>query len=287
MPIRRLQIVALVLLGIGGGAGGIAFAQDLPAPPSPPASVDATAFVDAFKGHQWALLAALVIYAFAALSKQGWLGTTLQAHLPKRMLPFLAPLTALLLLSTGEMIFGKIPWPTAILDGFIAGWLPIVGHQVVIESMRGGKELVPAKKPNGGSADPQVVKISVLPLAPAPPPRNERIAVRGLGIAVFTLVSAEIVFALFGAWLGVACTPQERAEIKTIADFVLSGSQLACVELSVLTTSKEVAQGCKIDLQAAPDVESFLDSLLSQKAAAQRSGFAWRGPPPRHDAGSL
>jgi hypothetical protein len=41
-----------------------------------------------------------------------------------------------------------------------------------------------------------------------------------------------------------------------------------------------VTQACSIDLHATPEVQPFLDQLLSQKAAAQRAGFAWHGPGP-------
>lgn len=257
--------------------GTVAYAQALlPPPPLPAATVDPNALVDAFHNHQWALLEALGVYFFAAFCKQGWFSLWLAARIPKRALPVLVPLTGIALFWAGEVIAGK-PWQAALVDGLIAGFVPVVGHAVVVDAARGGKEIVPETK--------AVTVMRTTPPPPLPlvskPPAPPIVPTMVLALVAFMLARvAPLVVALF-----VACTPGERSTAKTILDFVLSGSQLACVELSTLTTSKEIAQACQIDLQVSPQVEPFIDNLLSQKAAARRAGFEWH-PPPQLDAGT-
>src|SRR5258708_9430967 len=104
------------------------------------AVIDPAAIVAALRAHQWMLVAAFAIYAVALLAKQGWLGTWFQTHLPPRALPFISPIAGILFLSSSEMIAGK-PWLNALVDGLLAGFLPLIGHELVVESARGGKEL--------------------------------------------------------------------------------------------------------------------------------------------------
>jgi hypothetical protein len=254
-------------------SGGIAFAQQLPPPPAP--NIDSALIAGAIQNHQWALLAAIVIYALTAAMKQGWLGSTL-AKLPKRVIPLVPTVLGVVCVTSGELI-GHQLWPMALANGLLAGFAPILGHELLIESARGGKEVVPKRIMNG--SNPPVVA-SVRHRSSAPPPGAAMVA-----LALFLSFS-------LAAWVGssrsapdlipaVGCTPAERQEAKTIIDWVLSGAQLFCIEQTNFTTSAEVAQACKIDLQASPDVQSYLDQLLAQKAAAMKAGFAWKAPQPQ------
>lgn len=276
---RKLWAAAAAFAFAAGFAFPL-FAQAL-APTQAPASVDATAIIDALKDHDWVFLGAFAIYLLVVLVKQGWLGIWLQAHLPRRTIPFVAPVTGVLFLSTTEFLFGHQPWSKALFDGLAAGFLPLIAHATIVDSARGGTELVPAKIHTGNTLPPAAlagVKISSMhpsaseafriPPLP-PPPKVERRAVSNWAAVLGTVIG------VFIAAVVIACTPADRAEIKTVLDFVLSGAQLACVETSSLTTTKEIALACQIDLQAGPGIQSFLDSLLSQKAAARRAGFEW------------
>lgn len=108
-------------------------------------------FVDAVFAHQWVLFGALVIGLFVALVKQGQLGTWLQAKMPPRFIPFFAPCIGALGLTSSEVIAGK-PWQGAVVDGINAGILAVFGHQLIIEGMRNGKELVKDKAPSNDNA---------------------------------------------------------------------------------------------------------------------------------------
>jgi hypothetical protein len=263
----RIWGLAIVLFLV---SGGLAFAQQLPAPPPP--AIDSSLISDAIQSHQWALLAAIVLYLFTAALKQGWLGSTL-ARLPKRLIPVVPSVLGIVTLTLGELI-GHRPWPMALADGLIAGFAPILGHEFIVESARGGKELVPKRAVLNGS---NPVAASVRSRSSAPPPGGAMVALAlFLSFAIAAAVSSRS-----GAIPAIGCTPGERQEAKTIIDWVLSAAQLTCLESTNFTTTPEVAQACKIDLQATPDVQPFLDQLLAQKAAAQKAGFTWHAPMPQ------
>ena len=273
---RLKPLIALMVACLVASFAGVVYGQS--ADLSLPAGVDGAFLYKAFTQHEWALGSAVILYGLAVLIKQGWLGPWLQAKIPQRALPVIAPATSLVLLTTGEIIGGKA-WPSAVFDGLLAGFLPVIGHEVVIESARNGKEIVP---PRGGGDNPTAAarRLSSRPPAPpatpsAPPPTKRRVA-----IGVFAFVPGWLLLALV-----LACTPGERQAVKGVVDFILSGSQLACVEASTLTSSADVAKACQVDLETAPGLQSFLDSLLAQKAAARRAGFEWHAPAPGVDGG--
>lgn len=257
----RWSLIAFAVLWLGATS---AYAQVVA---SNPPNLDFNAIASAFSHHEWVLLGALLIYGLTTLAKQGWLGAWLQRVIPKRYIPLIAPTLGVLGLTTSEII-GHTPWPQAIFDGLSAGVLAVFGHETIVESARGGKEIVPQRAgrrpPANGKEDGAVdVRISS-----APPPRNELMA------ALYAVASgALLVLALSAAT--VRCTPAERQEAQTITDWVLKGSQLACIEATQFVTTPEVAAACGIDLKVAPDLQAFIDSLLAQKAAAQRAGFKW------------
>lgn len=109
--------------------------------------MDFNAFLAAAVAHKWVLLGALFIGAFVATAKQGWLGNAMQKQLPPRWIPFLAPIYAAMTVGSTEIIAGKT-WQVSLSESWgalVAGVLAIVGHQLVIEGIRNGKELIPNK----------------------------------------------------------------------------------------------------------------------------------------------
>lgn len=130
-------------------------------------TIDATVILNAIKGHQLAPVVAVVLYFLAAAIKQGWLGTWLQAKLSPRFLPFLSPVAGVLSLSSVEILAGA-PWLSAVVDGLMAGLGPILGHEVVVEAWRNGKEIVPAKKSSSSGGG------SIIPLAPPAPKISDK-----------------------------------------------------------------------------------------------------------------
>lgn len=109
--------------------------------------VDVNAILEAVVGHRWILLGAILVGGIVALTKQGYLGTKLQASLPPRWIPFLAPLYAALSVGPTEIVAGK-SWQVALSDSgaaLVSGLLAVLGHELFIEALRNGKELVPNK----------------------------------------------------------------------------------------------------------------------------------------------
>jgi hypothetical protein len=108
--------------------------------------MDLNALISALHGNQWILAGALVVGGVVALAKQGWLSAWLAKKLPPPALPYFAVALGAVGLSATEVATGK-PVGPAIIDGIQAGILAVFGHDAVIESVRGGKEIVPEKTP--------------------------------------------------------------------------------------------------------------------------------------------
>ena len=111
--------------------------------------MDFNPFIEAAVNHKWVLLGALIIGSLVATAKQGWLGTAMQKQMPPRWIPFLAPLYAALSVGPTEII-GGTAWQVALSDSIgalVSGFLAVLGHELVIEGLRGGKELIPARWP--------------------------------------------------------------------------------------------------------------------------------------------
>ena len=105
--------------------------------------VDIAPFIAAYRAHQYVLLGALVVGLLVALSKQGWFSTWIASKLTPAVIPYYALGVAVLGVVTADLKTGKT-WQQAVLDAFMAGFAAIGGHQLLIESGRKGKELVPA-----------------------------------------------------------------------------------------------------------------------------------------------
>jgi len=108
--------------------------------------VDLTPFLKAFQAHQWVLLAALIVGGLVALSKQGWFSTWLAKKLPPQYVPLYALGVSVLTIGSGDIIAGKTP-VQVVMDVCSTVMVAIVGHQVIIESFRRGKEIVPERTP--------------------------------------------------------------------------------------------------------------------------------------------
>jgi hypothetical protein len=154
MKLRNQHLVVRLVL-VGFFFGFVAHAAQAPAPSG--TTLDIGPLIDALVGHKWSLAAAIVVGLVVALAKQGWLSAWLQAKLPPAALPYLAVLLGSLGMVSAAIIGGQ-PWLPALESGFLAGLLAITGHETVIEGIRKGKELIPARKvvltPPGASTPP-------------------------------------------------------------------------------------------------------------------------------------
>lgn len=141
----------------------LASLQDpLPPPPPPPADFMATVgqIIQAWQGKQYVLVGAFVIGLIVAASKTGWLGNWLATQLPSQARPFLAVIVGILTVASTETISG-VEWKLALLHSFYAAATAVLGHQMVVEGLRGGKEIMPMR-PGTPAA--------TIPPPPPPPP---------------------------------------------------------------------------------------------------------------------
>jgi hypothetical protein len=99
-------------------------------------------FVEAWQDKHWVLFGALLVGAVIALTKQGWLSTWLAEKIPSRFQPLLAMGLGVATLLVADIQAGKT-WQEAVIDGLSAAFTAIVGHETLIEGLRGGREIVP------------------------------------------------------------------------------------------------------------------------------------------------
>jgi hypothetical protein len=202
--------------------------------------MDLTPFVAAFQAHQWALFAALLVGAIVALSKQGWLSTWLAAKIPPAVRPWYALGVSLLTTGSGDLIAGKT-WQDALQDVALTFVTAMMGHQIVIESIRHGVELIKRKSSAEGAA-PSAVPV------------------------VF-------VFA-FAGFLGVhdaACTPAEVQATTAVLTDVQTACVVAALAQSIIpagtpaaTVAADVALGCSLDAKATPLLIAIITAFEAQ-----------------------
>lgn len=104
--------------------------------------MDITPFIQASKEHKWLLLGALTVGALIAIAKQGWVSDWIASKLTSRSIPFYALLTSALSVGSADIISGKT-WQQAVGDSIFAAFTAIASHQMLVESLRKGREFVP------------------------------------------------------------------------------------------------------------------------------------------------
>ncbi len=136
---------------------------------------DLAPILAAEKNHQWLLFAGLVIGAILAFAKQGWVSDFIARKLTAKSLPFYALLVSVLGTASTEIVQGK-PWTQALMDSLFAAFAAIGAHQIVIESLRSGREIVPPTKTTAArradcppaSSPPSIHAPPVTPIPPTP-----------------------------------------------------------------------------------------------------------------------
>jgi hypothetical protein len=104
--------------------------------------IDPSKLESAFAGKQWILLTAMLV------------GCVVAKKLPPQALPLLAMGLSVLSLTSAEIIAG-INWQKALVDGVVAGFMAVYGHQTIVEGVRKGVEILPPKQ--GAANDNKVV----------------------------------------------------------------------------------------------------------------------------------
>ncbi len=119
--------------------------------------MDISSFWAALQNRQWSIVAAFVVWLAIALAKQGWASAWLASKLPSALLPYLAVLLSIGGLYATEVTTGT-PWVKALTDGILAGLGAVFFHETIVEGLRGGKEVVPARAPRRAKADPSLAR---------------------------------------------------------------------------------------------------------------------------------
>jgi uncharacterized protein (DUF697 family) len=103
----------------------------------------------------WVAAAALVVGAFVRLLKSDMLTIALANFglppIPKRVLPWVSLALGVAAAVLDVKLMGT-DWPTAIAKGLVAALTATTGHELVVESMRGGKEILAVLLVAGGVA---------------------------------------------------------------------------------------------------------------------------------------
>lgn len=104
--------------------------------------MDLSPLLDALAAHNYLMVVALLVATLVGLAKSGWMSAWLASKLPAIARPWVAlALGALGTMSAAVVAGGDIK--KALLDGLMAALAAIAGHELVVESARGGREVVP------------------------------------------------------------------------------------------------------------------------------------------------
>ena len=124
-------------------------------------SLELQALLDLAMQHKWVALAALAIGTLVRSMKED--SPVLPINVPARWRPLLA-----ILLGVASGVLQKAAagtaWRVALAGGVVSGVAAIVGHDILIESLRGGKEMP------WGARKSEDAKPSIPPVAAPEPP---------------------------------------------------------------------------------------------------------------------
>lgn len=116
--------------------------------------MDPAQFLAAVRGHAWPIVAAFVVGAIVRLVKSD----KVPVNVPSRWRPLLA-LALGVLSGAAEAVIAGTQWPDALLGGVISALVASGGHEVIIEAIRGGREV-------GAPPAPPAAMVLLLVLAP-------------------------------------------------------------------------------------------------------------------------
>jgi len=104
--------------------------------------MDVQPLVDALSHHSYAMFAALLVGLLVDFAKQGWFSSWLARRLKPAWLPWVAIGLGVAGTVSTSFVSGK-PIVAALMEGLAAGMAAIAGHEMLIEGLRGGRELTP------------------------------------------------------------------------------------------------------------------------------------------------
>jgi hypothetical protein len=101
-------------------------------------------------GHAWIPLAAVAVGFIVRLSKSDKAVAWLPVNIPAAYRPWLSLGLGVVSGALAKLAAGR-SWPEAVIGGIFAGVLPITGHELFVESLRGGREVgLPPAPPSAG-----------------------------------------------------------------------------------------------------------------------------------------
>lgn len=241
--------------------------------------MDFSALLSALSSHKWIVVAALVITALVRLFKSdtplpfGWV-------VPPRYRVWLALGLGIVAGVLNAGIAGT-PWQTAILQGLGAAISAILGHEFLVESLRGGREFfTPVAPPGGptsgagGTGGSGGGPVHGGPVGPGgayrvslPELVRWRAKQRRPALALGGMVAS--VALLVASLSGCAAWTTVKPVVKTILD----DTQLACILANAIYPTATVATVCKVDAVLVP----YLDSILGAQRAALKLQAQVRG----------
>lgn len=136
------------------------------------AATDIDTAIRLAREHSWVPLAAVVVGIFVRLAKDDRVVRWFPLAIPPRWRAIIA-LSLGLTAGVLEALRGGDTWGSAIVGGVMAGVLPIAGHEIVVQGLRGGRDIGQPKATGPGSTPPPPMgpPISIKPPAmPVVPP---------------------------------------------------------------------------------------------------------------------
>lgn len=190
------------------------------------------------KDHKWFVLIAVVVGLIVRLLKSD---TKIPINVPSQYRKYVALGLALVGAVIEKYAVGGTTWTNALIDGIAAWVLAEWGHKVVIEDVRGGKEL----------PVPGLIKPGASPGSGKPPSLPPVV-----GAMILTL----------GLMILPGCKLFQGKGTEQDTKQVLSVIQLACIAANAFLDNAVVMKSCNIADALAPQV---LDLMSAQRKAAE------------------
>lgn len=236
-----------------------------------PDAIDA--IVAAANGGKWWVFSALIVGLLVRLLKAK---PALAEKFPPRVRPWLAVGLGIASGMLNKVVEGT-PWKSALLFGASSGAAAVLGHEFLIESILGGREIgvktipEPGKKDDDDNHDGGVTVPAVIAILPPPePPTSDAAAT----VDIDPRPTPKMRGLLLGfALIFMMAIPGCSLFTKENAKSALDAAQIACVFGTELMDEHAVADACGI----ARDLIPVLRNLIGQREAARRVGVRWPG----------